>query len=148
MALARFIPALMLPVFWSLASDTAVQITGPENAGKAISTVGFGVVVATIFGIPIGTLISDRFGWRSAFAVLAVLALAKVVFLFIFLLRIPAKQERIPMLQQLAILGQPKILGHIFLSLLVFAGCLPPTPTSLISWKNWQALTAPRLAGF
>ena len=122
MALARFIPALMLPVFWSLASDTAVQITGPENAGKAISTVGFGVVVATIFGIPIGTLISDRFGWRSAFAILAALALAKVVFLFIFLPRIPAKQERIPMLQQLAILGQPKILGHIFVSLLVFAG--------------------------
>ncbi len=74
MALARFIPALMLPVFWSLASDTAVQITGPENAGKAISIVSFGVVAATIFGIPIGTLISDRFGWRSAFAVLAVLA--------------------------------------------------------------------------
>jgi DHA1 family inner membrane transport protein len=112
MALARFLPALMLPVFWSLASDTAVQITGPENAGKAISMVSFGVVAATIFGIPIGTLIGDRFGWRSAFAVLAMLALAKAVFLFIFL----------PILHQLAILGQPKILGHIFLSLLVFAG--------------------------
>jgi DHA1 family inner membrane transport protein len=71
MTLARFIPALILPVFWSLASDTAVQITGPENAGKAISMVSFGIVGATIFGIPIGTSISDRFSWRSAFAVLA-----------------------------------------------------------------------------
>jgi predicted MFS family arabinose efflux permease len=122
MALARFIPALMLPVFWSLASDTAVQITGPENAGKAISMVSFGIVAATIFGIAIGTLISDRFGWRSAFAVLAVLALAKAVFLFIFLPPIPGNQERIPILQKLAILRLPKILGHIFLSLLVFAG--------------------------
>ncbi len=52
MALARFIPALILPVFWSLASDTAVQITGPENAGKAISLVSFGIVAATIFGFP------------------------------------------------------------------------------------------------
>jgi DHA1 family inner membrane transport protein len=98
MALARFLPALMLPVFWSLASDTAVQITGPENAGKAISMVSFGVVAATIFGIPIGTLIGDRFGWRSAFAVLAMLALAKAVFLFIFLPHTPAKQERMPIL--------------------------------------------------
>ncbi len=122
MALARFIPALMLPVFWSLASDTAVQITGPEKAGKAISMVGFGVVAATIFGIPIGTLISNRFGWRSAFAVLAVLALAKVVSLFIFLPRIPGNQERVPILQQLAILREPKVLRHVFLSLLVFAG--------------------------
>src|SRR5260370_2851969 len=112
MALARFIPALMLPVFWSLASDTAVQITGPENAGKAISMVSFGIVAATIFGIPIGTLFSDRFGWRSAFAFLAVLALAKADFLFLFFPPIPCNQNRIPILQQLAILRQPKILGQ------------------------------------
>ncbi|RYD46607.1 MAG: MFS transporter, partial [Verrucomicrobiaceae bacterium] len=36
MAFARFIPAVMLPVFWALASETAVAITGPERAGKAI----------------------------------------------------------------------------------------------------------------
>src|ERR1700747_2891313 len=52
MAFARLIPSLALPVFWSLASETAVQIMGHEKAGKAISMVGFGVVLATIFGIP------------------------------------------------------------------------------------------------
>nr|WP_265592589.1 MFS transporter [Verrucomicrobium sp. BvORR034] len=67
MAFARFIPAVMLPVFWSLASETAVNITGPAKSGKAIFMVSFGIVVATIFGIPIGTLISDAFGWRVAF---------------------------------------------------------------------------------
>jgi predicted MFS family arabinose efflux permease len=110
--------------------------------------VGFGVVAATIFGIPIGTLISDRFGWRSAFAVLAVLAFAKVVFLFIFLPRIPGNQERIPILQQLAILREPKVLGHVFFLCWFLPECLLPTLIWLISWKNWLASTGPRLAGF
>src|ERR1700739_1803326 len=52
MAFARFIPSLALPVFWSLASEPAVQILGHEKAGKAISMVGFGVVPATVFRYP------------------------------------------------------------------------------------------------
>ncbi|RYD25103.1 MAG: MFS transporter, partial [Verrucomicrobiaceae bacterium] len=122
MTVARLVPALMLPVFWSLASETAVQITGPERAGKAISMVSFGVVAATIFGIPIGTLIADRFGWRTAFATLTVLSLAKLLLLFRFLPRLPGSGERIPVLKQLGILRQPRILGHTALSVAVFAG--------------------------
>ncbi len=122
MAAARFIPALGLPVFWSLASETGMRIMGPEQAGKAVSMVGTGVVAATIFGIPIGTLISDRFGWRTAFTVIAVLALAKAVLLFVFLPRIQVNQERVPVWRQLGILREPRMLGHVLLSLLVFAG--------------------------
>ncbi|KAG1248615.1 hypothetical protein G6F65_019522 [Rhizopus arrhizus] len=71
MAVARFVPALALPVFWSLASATAVELVGPARAGRAISMVAFGIVAATVFGIPIGVLISDAFGWRAAFWVLS-----------------------------------------------------------------------------
>ena len=77
MAFARLLPALGLPVFWALASETAVDIVGPEYAGRAIAKIGFGIVCATVFGIPVGTLISDAWGWRSAFGILAVVALAK-----------------------------------------------------------------------
>lgn len=122
MAFARFIPAVMLPVFWSLASETAVNITGPAKSGKAIFMVSFGIVVATIFGIPIGTLISDAFGWRVAFGALAVLALAKAVLLQIFMPVIHLKHEPISVNRQLAVLKDPLILGHVLLSLLVFAG--------------------------
>ena len=140
MAVARFVPALMLPVFWSLASATAVQITGPERAGQAVSLVGFGVVVATIFGIPIGTLISDRFGWRTAFAVLAVLALAKAVSLLVFLPAIAGSRERTPVWRQMGILREPRMLGHVLLSLLVFAG--------MFTAYTYLADLLERLAGF
>ena len=122
MAVARFIPALGLPVFWALASETGMRIMGPEQAGKAVSMVGTGVVAATIFGIPIGTLISDRFGWRTAFATIAVLALVKAVMLFVFMPRIQLDQECVPVWRQMKILSEPRMLGHVLLSLLVFAG--------------------------
>ncbi len=122
MAVARFIPALGLPVFWSLASETGMRIMGPEQAGKAVSMVGTGVVAATVFGIPVGTLISDRFGWRTAFATIAVLALAKAIMLWVFMPRLQVDQKRVPVWQQMAILREPRMLGHMGLSLLVFAG--------------------------
>lgn len=122
MAFARFIPALMLPVFWSLASQTAVEITGPEKAGKAISTVSFGIVAATIFGIPVGTLISDAFGWRTAFSALAVLAFAKAAGLWFFLPAVAGAPNSESISKQFAILKQPILVGHVLLSLLVFAG--------------------------
>ncbi|WP_035611609.1 MFS transporter [Haloferula sp. BvORR071] len=123
MAFARFIPALMLPVFWSLASETAVNITGPERAGKAISMVSFGVVAATIFGIPIGTLVADAFGWRVAFGALAALAFAKAALLFFCMPPVAKKLEKpAPVLEQLGILRDKIVAGHVLLSLLVFAG--------------------------
>ena len=152
MAVARLLPALMLPVFWSLASETAVQITGPEHAGKAIPMMSFGVVGATIFGIPIGALIAYQFGWRCAFAILGVLALAKALLLLFFLPRIPGAKDRVPVLQQLGILRQPRILGHIFLSLLVFAGMFTAYTGSVATLQEWSdkladMVLAPSAAG-
>ncbi|RYD22322.1 MAG: MFS transporter [Verrucomicrobiaceae bacterium] len=122
MAFARFIPAIILPVFWALASETAVDITGPEKAGKAISMVSFGIVAATIFGIPVGTLISDTFGWRAAFGSLAVLSFVKAAGLLVFLPKVPLKKNPASFASQFGILREPKIVGHVLLSLVVFAG--------------------------
>lgn len=122
MAVARFFPALMLPVFWGLASETGARIMGPKHTGKAISLVNLGIVAATIFGIPIGTLISDRFGWRTAFGVIALLALMKALLLFVFLPVIKGNRERISVWRQMSILREFRVSGHVLLSLLVYAG--------------------------
>lgn len=122
MAVARFLPALGLPVFWALASETGMRIMGPAQAGKAVSMINFGIVAATVFGIPIGTLITDRFGWRAAFAVLAVLALVKAVLLHVFLPILRGNPERVPVWRQMRILREPRMLGHVGLSILMYAG--------------------------
>lgn len=140
MAFARFIPAVALPVFWALASETALDITGPEKAGKAISMVSFGIVAATVFGIPIGTLISDAFGWRMAFGFLAVLSFSKALMLFVKMPQTVAKKSSIPILTQLGILKSPVVVGHVLLSVLVFAG--------MFTAYTYLADILERLAGF
>lgn len=140
MAVARFVPALALPVFWSLASATAIEIAGPARAGRAISMVGFGIVAATVFGIPIGVLISDAFGWRSAFGVLAVVAFAKALMLYVFLPQPTQRAERLELRTQVGILRDPRVVGHVLLSLLIFTG--------MFTAYTYLADMLERLAGF
>ncbi|SFH14478.1 MFS transporter [Pseudomonas sp. NFACC45] len=140
MAIARLIPALGLPVFWALASETAVDIVGPQFAGRAIARIGFGIVCATVFGIPVGTLISDAFGWRSAFAILAFIAFAKALLLFIYLPKTNLHQRQVSLRSQLKILRSPLMQGHVLLSILVFSG--------MFTAYTYLADILERLAGF
>ena len=140
MAFARLLPALGLPVFWALASETAVDIVGPEYAGRAIAKIGFGIVCATVFGIPVGTLISDAWGWRSAFAILAVVALAKAMLLWIYLPNTRVVKETVTLRSQFGLLRSPLMIGHIVLSVLVFSG--------MFTAYTYLADILERLAGF
>ncbi|WP_095059661.1 MULTISPECIES: MFS transporter [unclassified Pseudomonas] len=140
MAFARLVPALGLPVFWALASETAVDIVGPDYAGRAVAKIGFGIVCATVFGIPVGTLISDAFGWRSAFGILAVIAFAKALLLFIYLPKTNLHQHQASFRSQFSILRSPLILGHILLSVVVFSG--------MFTAYTYLADILERLAGF
>jgi predicted MFS family arabinose efflux permease len=139
MAIARLIPALGLPVFWALASETAVDIVGPDHAGRAIAKIGFGIVCATVFGIPVGTLISDAFGWRSAFAILSVVAFAKALLLFIYLPQ-SVHKDQASFRSQFRILRSPVMQGHVLLSVLVFSG--------MFTAYTYLADMLERLAGF
>ncbi|WYX37816.1 MFS transporter [Achromobacter xylosoxidans] len=140
MAVARFVPALALPVFWSLASATAVELVGPARAGRAISMVAFGIVAATVFGIPIGVLISDAFGWRAAFGVLSAVAFAKALLLLLAFPSTRIRAESVKLVTQLRILRNPIVVGHVLLSLLVFTG--------MFTAYTYLADMLERLAGF
>lgn len=61
----------------------AVAIASPERRGRAVALVISGMTVATVLGVPIGSLIGDRYGWRATFGLVAVLgafALAGLLF--------------------------------------------------------------------
>lgn len=140
MAFARFIPALALPVFWSLASATAVEVVGPAHAGRAISMVAFGIVAATVFGIPIGVLISDAFGWRAAFGILAAVSFAKALMLWRWFPAIRMQSGGLRFSTQLRVLRDPQVVGHVLLSLLIFTG--------MFTAYTYLADMLERLAGF
>lgn len=117
-----------------------MDLIGAERAGKAISLVLFGIVCATVFGIPLGTLTGDALGWRSAFGILAVLAFAKAGMLQIFFPATHLKTEKISLAEQMKILRNPLMVGHIILSVLLFTG--------MFTTYTYLADMLERIAGF
>lgn len=120
LAIARFIPALALPVFWGTSSETAAQLAGPAHAGKAVSKVYMGISAALVFGIPLGTLASDSLGWRGSFWLLSLLSLVIAILMQIFMPRLPATPRRKDGDKQTQILKDPRFIAHIGLSILAF----------------------------
>ena len=119
LAVARLLPALALPVFWGMASETASQIAGPGKGGRAVSQVYFGISAAMLFGIPLGTLASDAVGWRGAFALLAVLSLVIAVLMYFSMPQVRATKA-VPMADQVKILKSRFFVANVVLSILVF----------------------------
>lgn len=75
----RVLVALAIGIFWSTAAATAVQLVEPRNAVRATSVVYGGLSLASVLGIPGGTLLGEHEGWRAVFAALSMLSLAGFV---------------------------------------------------------------------
>ncbi|WP_273822337.1 MFS transporter [Pseudomonas asplenii] len=119
LAVARIVPALMLPVFWGTASETAGKLAGPQAAGQAISRVYLGISAAMLLGIPLGTVAAHLIGWRGAFGVLAGLSLIMALAIMACMPGV----ERVPKVdwrQQARIFREPFFLANVMLSVLVF----------------------------
>ncbi|MBO1013671.1 MFS transporter [Achromobacter sp. SD115] len=119
LALARFIPALALPVFWGTASEAAAQLAGPRHAGQAVARVYLGISAALLFGIPLGTLAATSIGWRGSFWGLAALSLALAALMLACMPALP-RPPRVGLREQARILRDPRMLAHIGLSVAVF----------------------------
>src|SRR3981081_2241999 len=80
---SRVLMALGAGLCLPTAIGVAVAIASPERQGRAAAMVISGITVATVVGVPLGSLIGNQFGWRATFALVAVLgavALAGLLF--------------------------------------------------------------------
>lgn len=75
---ARICIAMAHAVFWSIATPLAARAAPDGGKARALSIVVVGSSMATVLGVPLGTLLGNYLGWRMAFA--AVAAVACVVF--------------------------------------------------------------------
>lgn len=78
----RVVGAFVYAGFWAVAAVTAVGLAGPQSRAKAMSIVAGGLTVATIVGLPAGTVIGQHLGWRAAFWAVAGLSAIAMVSVF------------------------------------------------------------------
>ena len=72
-------------VFWSITSALAIRMAPPGKRAQALSLIATGTALAMVFGIPIGRIIGQYFGWRMTFLVTALVGIP-VLLAQIFLL--------------------------------------------------------------
>ncbi|MFH9003582.1 MFS transporter [Streptomyces afghaniensis] len=75
MTTARIITGVASQAFFGVAVSLCVQLTRPEVRGRAIAVVMNGLMLGTLLGLPLSTLVGERFGWRAAFWAITALAL-------------------------------------------------------------------------
>ncbi|MER5221854.1 MFS transporter [Streptomyces flaveus] len=67
MMAARIITGIASQAFFGVGISMCAQITRPEIRGRAIAVAMNGLMLGTLLGLPISTLVGERFGWRAAF---------------------------------------------------------------------------------
>lgn len=83
LVVARMVMAVAAGLAIPTANAVAIALAPPEKRGRAIAVVSSGMTVATVLGVPLGTMVGDSFGWHATFllvALLGVIALAGLVF--------------------------------------------------------------------
>ncbi|MBR0932995.1 MFS transporter [Bradyrhizobium jicamae] len=69
--ISRMLMAVGAGLCMPTALAVSVAIASPERRGRAIALVTSGLTVATVVGVPFGTLIGNHLGWRATFVMVA-----------------------------------------------------------------------------
>ncbi|MFK0090150.1 MFS transporter [Pseudomonas sp. NPDC090755] len=119
LGIARVLPALVLPVFWGTASETAASMVSPDRHGQAVARVYLGISAALLLGIPLGTLAANAAGWRGAFWALSALSAVMAFAVITWMPSVP-RVPKVDLRSQARVFREPYFLANVALSVLAF----------------------------
>jgi len=79
----RFLAGLPHGAYFGLASLVAATVMGPGNQAKGVALALSGLTVANVVGVPAMTAIGQAYGWRTAYAAVAVIFALTVIGLWL-----------------------------------------------------------------
>ncbi|MDR0882749.1 MAG: MFS transporter [Candidatus Adiutrix sp.] len=89
----RLLTALCHSIFWSITPPLAVRVAPSDQPTQALIIIAAVTSLASILGMPLGSLISHSLGWRLVFLLIGLLALLIAVILFKFLPSTPGDDQ-------------------------------------------------------
>lgn len=136
---ARTGSALAQALFMAVASQLAMAAVPPERQTAAVARVFGGFALATVLGLPLGSLVGEAYGWHAAFAAVAVLAGMGLVGVFLFCPRVaPADTGGVG--RSVRAILKPAVLHGLLITLL--------TLTGFVAVFTYVAPTLRSVAGF
>ncbi|MEJ6391414.1 MFS transporter [Gymnodinialimonas ulvae] len=80
--ISRGLAAMGAGVITPVTAAVAAQLTAPERRARTLAAVFAGLTIAQAIGIPIGGWVAYTFGWRYAFAIVALLSIPALIVLW------------------------------------------------------------------
>ncbi|WP_277626733.1 MFS transporter [Arsenicicoccus piscis] len=75
----RFVCGLPHGAFFGIASLVAASLVAPQRRTQAVANVLLGLTVSNIVGVPVATMLGQRFGWQAAYVVTGVIGVLCVL---------------------------------------------------------------------
>jgi DHA1 family inner membrane transport protein len=117
----RFVSGLPHGAYFGIAALVAASMVPANKRAQSVAMVMSGLTVATIIGVPVANFLGQTLGWRSGFAVVAVLAVISMVMVALFAPRQPASADASP-LRELGALKRPQVLLTLLTGAIGFGG--------------------------
>lgn len=118
MLVGRLITGAASGAFFGVSLAAVAQITESQIRGRATGLALQGLMLGTALGLPLSTLIGDRFGWRSAFIVIAVLTVIIAVATMSLLPRLDAESSG-GLREELKVFRRPRLWAIMATSTLI-----------------------------
>lgn len=119
---ARVLSAFAHGVFMSVGSTIAADLVPRDRRASAISTMFSGLTIATVTGVPLGTLLGQHLGWRAAFAAIAAVGIAAFVANLALVPSGLRSAVRTKLRHQLPLLGNRRLLLAFAITALGYGG--------------------------
>ncbi|MPT15087.1 MAG: MFS transporter [Microbacterium sp.] len=91
---SRFLAGLPHGAYFGIGALVAADVMGPGNRAKGVAFILTGLTVANVVGVPLGTYLGQEWGWRAAFAVVALVFALATVFIALFVPAHPGNPGR------------------------------------------------------
>ena len=108
-------------VFWAITTPLAVRLAPNGKKAKAMGFIVVGTSMATVLGIPIGTMIGQLVGWRVTFLCIGVIAFCVMASLIYLLPAVPS-MNTISLKAIPKVLQRPVLLNIYLLTAIIITG--------------------------
>ncbi|NMD59262.1 UNVERIFIED_ORG: DHA1 family inner membrane transport protein [Nocardia globerula] len=119
--LARFVAGLPHGAYFGVAALVAAHLAEPGKRAKAVAMVMMGLSVANVVGVPAAAWLGQTVGWRSAFALVAVIGAVTVASLLVWIPRLDAMPITNP-ITELRALGHIQVWMTLIVGMVGFGG--------------------------
>ncbi|MEV4461504.1 MFS transporter [Microbispora sp. NPDC049633] len=135
----RIVAALCHGAFFGVGSVVAADLVAPHRRAGAIALMFAGLTVANVVGVPLGTLLGERLGWRSTFWALTIIGVVTLAGIRLLVPTTPVAAGN-GLRGELGAFRRPQVWVSLAVSVLAFGG--------VIGAFTYIAFTLTEVSGF